>query len=217
MDKDQVNATNDDFFHQTDLYHYHRHPPRRSSHEKNNSRSGSNSDSRPILEPAVALEGREQHLPTVPPQVTNSLREMSPVETVGAAEGLVPTNTTIAVLSTDNNDNPEKPNATEMDPTMARASAPIMKTTAAIAVEATKIEAIATKKKDTVPINKKKKPRAKPGFGLRTSRTTIVDTGQKRRSCVCTNSKKCNELMTKWAKISPPDYHCELRLFSIVV
>jgi hypothetical protein len=54
-----------------------------------------------------------------------------------------------------------------------------------------------------------KRPRAKPGFGLRTSRTTIVETGQKRRSCICTNSKQCNELMTKWAKVSPPDYHCK--------
>lgn len=54
-----------------------------------------------------------------------------------------------------------------------------------------------------------KRPRAKPGFGLRTSRTTIVETGQKRRSCICTNSKLCNELMTKWAKVSPPDYHCK--------
>ncbi len=63
---------------------------------------------------------------------------------------------------------------------------------------------IATSKKAT------KRPRAKPGFGLRTSRTTIVETGQKRRSCICTNSKLCNELMTKWAKVSPPDYHCKL-------
>lgn len=54
-----------------------------------------------------------------------------------------------------------------------------------------------------------KRPRAKPGFGLRTSRTTIVETGQKRRSCICTNSKLCNELMTRWAKVSPPDYHCK--------
>ena len=63
----------------------------------------------------------------------------------------------------------------------------------------------------TIPTGKKatKRPRAKPGFGLRTSRTTIVETGQKRRSCICTNSKLCNELMTKWAKVSPPDYHCK--------
>ncbi len=54
-----------------------------------------------------------------------------------------------------------------------------------------------------------KRPRAKPGFGLRTSRTTIVETGQKRRSCICANSKLCNELMTRWAKVSPPDYHCK--------
>ena len=57
-----------------------------------------------------------------------------------------------------------------------------------------------------------KKPRAKPGFGLRTSRTTIVETGQKRRSCICINSKSCNELMTKWAKVSPPDYHCKYNM-----
>ena len=62
----------------------------------------------------------------------------------------------------------------------------------------------------TVPSKKaQKRPRAKPGFGLRTSRTTIVETGQKRRSCICTNSKLCNELMTRWAKVSPPDYHCK--------
>ena len=54
-----------------------------------------------------------------------------------------------------------------------------------------------------------KRPRAKPGFGLRTSRTTIVETGQKRRSCICTNTKLCNELMTRWAKVSPPNYHCK--------
>ena len=70
----------------------------------------------------------------------------------------------------------------------------------------TKTEVVA----GTVPSKKApKRPRAKPGFGLRTSRTTIVETGQKRRSCICTNSKLCNELMTRWAKVSPPDYHCK--------
>lgn len=62
-----------------------------------------------------------------------------------------------------------------------------------------------------------KRSRAKPGFGLRTSRTTIVETGQKRRSCICTNSKQCNELMTKWAKVSPPDYHCKYHEYYHVV
>ncbi len=76
----------------------------------------------------------------------------------------------------------------------------VVKTTAATAADTT--EAVICKKAP-------KRPRAKPGFGLRTSRTTIVETGQKRRSCICTNSKLCNELMTKWAKVSPPDYHCE--------
>ena len=61
-----------------------------------------------------------------------------------------------------------------------------------------------------------KRPRAKPGFGSRTSRTTIVETGQKRRSCICANSKKCNELMMKWAKVSPSDYHCKLYVIACV-
>ena len=58
--------------------------------------------------------------------------------------------------------------------------------------------------------------RAKAGDGLktkhRTSRTIIVDTGQKRRSCICSNSKRCNKLMTRWAKISPSHYHCKFFL-----
>jgi hypothetical protein len=49
-----------------------------------------------------------------------------------------------------------------------------------------------------------KKRRVSASYG---SRTTIIGIGLKRRSCICLNSKECNEIMTKWAKCYPSMYH----------
>jgi regulator of replication initiation timing len=51
--------------------------------------------------------------------------------------------------------------------------------------------------------HKRKKGRVSASYG---SRTTIVETGQKRRSCICAHPR-CNEIMTKWAKCNPSMYH----------
>jgi hypothetical protein len=52
--------------------------------------------------------------------------------------------------------------------------------------------------------NNNKKRRVSASYG---SRTTIMEIGLKRRSCICSNSKECNEIMTKWAKCNPSMYH----------
>jgi hypothetical protein len=52
--------------------------------------------------------------------------------------------------------------------------------------------------------NSSKKRRVSASYG---SRTTIMEIGLKRRSCICLNSKECNEIMTKWAKCNPSMYH----------
>lgn len=51
--------------------------------------------------------------------------------------------------------------------------------------------------------HQRKRGRVSASYG---SRTTIVETGQKRRSCICAHPR-CNEIMTKWAKCSPSSYH----------
>ena len=56
------------------------------------------------------------------------------------------------------------------------------------------------------PTKKQRRPYKKGNSSSYGSRTTIVEVGLKRRSCICMN-KECNTIMTKWAKVSPHNYH----------